>query len=175
MSRRLLWVPLLAFVALAALFALALPRGSDPVVRSRLVGKTLPDFALAAAVPGKPGVTSAMFRQGKPRLLNVFGSWCVPCAAEAPQLARLKAQGATIDAIAIRDTPADIATFLKDYGDPYAAIGDDRASAVQLALGSSGVPETFVIDGAGRIAYQHIGAIRDEDVAVLLAKLRDAR
>ncbi|WP_230769885.1 redoxin family protein [Sphingomonas sp. Leaf4] len=173
MTRRILWVPLLAFVVLAALFAWALPHGPQGQVRSRLIGKPLPAFTLAPAVPGKPGLSNTGLR-GQPRLLNVFASWCVPCAAEAPQLAKLRAAGATIDAIAIRDTPAEIARFLADYGDPYAAIGDDKASAVQLALGSSGVPETFVIDGQGRIAHQHIGAIRDEDVPVLLAKLKEA-
>ncbi|MEP9401192.1 redoxin family protein [Sphingomonas silueang] len=174
MRRGLLWAPLAAFVLLAVLFAWGLPHGQEQQVRSRLIGRALPTFALAPALPTKPGLASTDFR-GAPRLLNVFGSWCVPCAAEAPQLARLKAAGARIDAIAIRDTPADIARFLSDYGDPYAAIGDDRASAVQLALGSSGVPETFVIDRQGRIAWQHIGAIRDEDVAVLLAQLEQAR
>lgn len=175
MTRRLLWLPLLAFVAIAALFAWRLPQQPDRAVRSRLIGQTLPQFALGPAVPTKPGLTTAAFRDGTPRLLNVFGSWCVPCAAEAPQLAKLAAAGVPIDAIAIRDTGANVATFLRDYGDPYRAIGDDRNSSLQLALGSSGVPETFVIDGQGRIAHQHIGAIRDEDVPVLLARWKAAR
>ena len=175
MKRRLLWVPLLAFVAIAGLFAWMLPREPDRQVRSRLIGQPLPALTLAPVVAGKPGLTTAAFRTGRPRLLNVFGSWCVPCTAEAPQLAKLAKAGAAIDAIAIRDTPDKVAAFLNDYGDPYVAIGDDRNSTVQLALGSSGVPETFVIDGQGRIAHQHIGAIRDEDVPILLAKLEAAR
>lgn len=175
MKRRLLWVPLLAFVVIAGLFAWMLRQEPDRQVRSRLVGQPLPAITLAPAIASKPGLTTAAFRTGKPRLLNVFGSWCVPCAAEAPQLAKLAKAGAKIDAIAIRDTPDKVAAFLADYGDPYVAIGDDRNSSVQLALGSSGVPETFVIDGQGRIAHQHIGAIRDEDVPVLLAKLKAAR
>ncbi len=174
MSRRLLWVPLLAFVAVAALFAWMLPQGSDRQVRSRLIGQPLPQFTLPPTIPAKPGLSTAAFRTGKPRLLNVFGSWCVPCAAEAPQFAELARAGAPVDAIAIRDTPADVTRFLTQYGDPYAAIGDDRNSSVQLSLGSSGVPETFVIDGQGRIVHQHIGAIRNEDVPVLLAKLSQA-
>jgi len=174
-KRRLLWVPLLAFVAIAGLFAWMLPREPDRQVRSRLIGQPLPAFSLAPVVAGKPGLTTAAFRTGRPRLRHVFGSWCVPCAAEAPQLAKLAKAGAAIDAIAIRDTPDKVAAFLNDYGDPYVAIGDDRNSTVQLALGSSGVPETFVIDGQGRIAHQHIGAIRDEDVPILLAKLEAAR
>lgn len=175
MNRRLLWLPLLAFVAIAGLFAWMLPQHSDRQVRSRLIGKPLPQFSLPAATPEKPGLSTAAFRTGQPRLLNIFGSWCVPCATEAPQLAKLQQAGATIDAIAIRDTSGDVARFLSTNGDPFAAIGDDRNSSLQLALGSSGVPETFVIDGQGRIAHQHIGAIRDEDVPELLAKLKAAR
>jgi len=175
MNRRLLWVPLLAFVAVAGLFAWMLPQQGDRQVRSRLIGRPLPQFSLPPAAPGKSGLATTTFQKGQPRLLNVFGSWCVPCAAEAPQLAKLAHAGVTIDAIAIRDTPADVARFLSANGDPFTAIGDDRNSSVQLALGSSGVPETFVIDGQGRIAHQHIGAIRDEDVPVLLDKLKSAR
>ncbi|OYW21530.1 MAG: hypothetical protein B7Z43_10170 [Sphingomonas sp. 12-62-6] len=53
-------------------------------------------------------------------------------------------------------------------GDPFERIGDDPESAVQLALGSAGVPETFVIDGQGKIILQHVGEIRDEDVPKIL-------
>jgi cytochrome c biogenesis protein CcmG/thiol:disulfide interchange protein DsbE len=98
----------------------------------------------------------------------------VPCAAEAPQLARLEASGANIVAVAIRDRPEDVARFLAQYGNPFSRIGKDDISAVQLSIGSSGVPETFVIDGRGVIRYQHIGDIRDGDVAVLLEELRKA-
>lgn len=175
MRRWLLWVPLLAFAVLAALFAWRLPQETDNRVRSRLIGQSLPTFTLPPMIAGRPGVSSAGFERGGPRLLNIFGSWCIPCVAEAPQLAQLKARGVPIDAIAIRDTPAAVAQFLNDYGDPYVGIGDDRSSGVQLALGSSGVPETFVIGRDGRIAYQHIGAIRDEDVPMLLSELDKAR
>jgi len=54
-------------------------------------------------------------------------------------------------------------------------IGRDDLSEVQLAIGSSGVPETFVIDGKGVIRYQHIGDIRERDVPVLLQQLAEAR
>ena len=95
----------------------------------------------------------------------------MPCIAEAPQLLALKQAGVRIDAIAIRDRPADVADFLKRYGDPYAAIGDDGDSRVQLSLGSSGVPETFFIDGRGRIRRQHVGDIRADDVPEVLRTL----
>ncbi|QDX25424.1 DsbE family thiol:disulfide interchange protein [Sphingomonas suaedae] len=169
------WLPLLAFVALVVLVAYGLTRPSDTPVRSALVGKPLPDFTLPAMVEGKPGLTRADLASGQPRLLNVFASWCVPCIAEAPQLMKLKAAGVQIDAVAIRDTPEAVAAFLARHGDPYARIGDDGQRVVQIGIGSSGVPETFVIDGQGRIAMQHIGDIREDDVPKLLKALEDAR
>ena len=77
--------------------------------------------------------------------------------------------------VAIRDRPEDVARFLAQHGNPYVRIGRDDLSEVQLAIGSSGVPETFVIDGKGVIRYQHIGDIRESDVPVLLEQLAEAR
>ena len=176
MSRRwLLWVPLAAFALLVGLVAANLLRPADRTVRSALIGQPLPAFVLPPIAPGKSGLSSADFGRGQPRLLNIFASWCIPCAAEAPQLLRLKAMGVPVDAVAIRDTPSALRDFLRRNGDPYDRVGDDRQSAVQLALGSSGVPESFVIDGRGRIAYQHVGDIRADDVAAIAAAVRDAR
>ena len=90
-------------------------------------------------------------------------------------LQQLKARGVAIDGIAIRDTPEDVAAFLARNGDPYERIGGDPQSVVQIALGSSGVPESFVIDGKGIIRYQHIGPIERGDVPMILQKLEQAR
>ncbi len=174
MSRWRVWVPLLVFAAFVGLAAVMLAKPKDEFVESRMVGEELPYFALRPAVPDRPGLASADFKSGRPRLLNIFASWCLPCIAEAEQLGRLAAQGAVIDGIAIRDKPEDVAAFLARHGNPYRAIGADDLSEVQIALGSSGVPETFVIDGQGRSVYQHIGDIRAENVPMLLEKLKEA-
>jgi cytochrome c biogenesis protein CcmG/thiol:disulfide interchange protein DsbE len=175
MKRWLLWVPLLVFVAVVGIAIYALRQPQQHEIRSRLAGQPLPAFDLPAIVPGKPGLSSKDFANGKPHLLNIMASWCIPCIAEAPQLMALRRAGAEIDAIAIRDKPEDLQAVFASRGDPYTRVGSDTKSAVQLALGSSGVPETFVVDGHGKIVDQHIGAIRDEDVPDLLAALEKAR
>jgi cytochrome c biogenesis protein CcmG/thiol:disulfide interchange protein DsbE len=175
MKRPLLWLPLLAFAGLLAIAAIGLIRPADRVVRSALVGQRLPEFALPAMVADKPGVSSASFATGKPRVLNVFASWCVPCSAEAPQLMAIKRAGVPIDGMAIRDTAPAIGDFLARNGDPYERIGSDPASMVQLSLGSSGVPESFVIDGRGRILVQHVGPIEADDVPKIIAAVESAR
>jgi cytochrome c biogenesis protein CcmG/thiol:disulfide interchange protein DsbE len=169
---RVLPIALLGLVLAALVWRLAHPE--DTTVHSRLAGKPVPEFALPPALPGKPGLVSADLR-GQPRLLNFFASWCVPCIAEARVLTQLKDRGVAIDAIAIRDRPADVAEFLVKHGDPFDRIGLDDNSRVQLALGSSGVPESFVIDGRGRIRYQHVGPIEPADVPLILAQLEKAK
>ena len=175
MRRLILWLPLLVFVAFLVTVAFRLHEPSDPMIRSRLIGQAVPKFVLPAAVPDKPGLDSASLAQGEPRIVNIFASWCIPCIAEAPQLIEIARRGVPIDAIAIRDTPADIADFLARHGDPYRRIALDKNSAVQLALGSSGVPETFIVDGKGIIRHQHIGDIRPEHVAEILRIYEAAR
>ncbi len=170
-----LWLPLLAFAGFLGLAAYQLTQPKDEFVESGMIGQELPYFDLPPATEGVEGAASANFADGKPRLLNIWASWCLPCIAEAPQLESLKRQGADIVGIAIRDRPADVARFLAQNGNPYARIGRDDLSEVQLGIGSSGVPETFVIDGKGVIRYQHIGDIRAEDVPMLLEKLEEAR
>lgn len=169
-----LWLPLALFAGFVVLVLIGLLRPADREVASAMIGKPLPTFDLRPAVPERPGLASSDFARGKPRLLNIFASWCIPCAIEAPQLDRLKATGVEIDGIAIRDRREDVAAFLARYGNPFTRIGADDVSAVQLAIGSSGVPETFVIDGEGVIRYQHIGEIRPDQVPLILEKLEEA-
>lgn len=174
MNRWLLWVPLVLFSLFFVAVAGGLMRPKDNVIESKMVGKSMPEFSLPGAVEQRPALGSSDLATGKPQLVNIFASWCVPCIAEAPQLLELEKAGATINGIASRDTPQDIANFLNRWGNPYARIGTDQRSIVQLELGSSGVPETFVVDGKGVIVHQHIGDIRKENVPELLKILKEA-
>ncbi|MEO5972697.1 MAG: DsbE family thiol:disulfide interchange protein [Sphingomicrobium sp.] len=175
MSRSLRFVPIALLALLIAALVWRLANPGDTVIRSRLTGQPVPAFTLPAALPGKPGLTSADLATGAPRLVNIFASWCVPCIAEAPVLGALKARGVAIDGIAIRDRPADVAVFLARHGDPFERIGSDDTSRVQLALGSAGVPESFVVDGRGIIRFQHVGPIEPADVSTISAELEKAQ
>ncbi|MCC6926822.1 redoxin family protein [Novosphingobium sp.] len=169
MNRKvLLWAPFVLVVALFGAFFVGLRNPDDRVIASQMVGKPLPEFSAAAVMPGQPGTASSDYRDGKPRMINIFASWCVPCAAEAPMLAQLKAAGAQIDGIAVHDAPEPLAKFLAQNGNPFSRIGLDPEGRAQIAFGSAGVPETFVVDGQGKIIYQHIGIVEPKDVPMLL-------
>jgi cytochrome c biogenesis protein CcmG/thiol:disulfide interchange protein DsbE len=175
MRKVILWAPLALFLLFVGVFASGLLSPSSRDIRSQMVGKPLPAISLPPGAPTHPTLDPTVAHKGGPYLLNVFASWCIPCAAEAPQLKQLADAGVPIDAIAIRDRPEDVAGFLARWGDPYRAIGSDVDSRIQMAMGSSGVPETFVIDGNGIIRQQHIGQIMPDDVPALLAAVRAAR
>nr|WP_283937910.1 DsbE family thiol:disulfide interchange protein [Sphingomonas caseinilyticus] len=169
------FLPLLVLAAFVAAVAWRLGKPAEEEIRSQLVGQPVPAFALAPALPGRAALASSDLASGQPRMINVFASWCVPCIAEAPLLMELKRQGVTIDAVAVRDRPEDIAAFLARHGDPFDRIGSDPESRLQLALGSSGVPESFIVDGRGIIRYQHMGPIEPDDLPAIMREWEAAR
>jgi cytochrome c biogenesis protein CcmG/thiol:disulfide interchange protein DsbE len=175
MSRWLRFVPLLVLLAFIGAVAWRLNRPAEEKIPSQLVGRPVPTFVLAQAIAGRPGLSSADLAMGQPHLVNVFASWCVPCIAEAPLLIELKRRGVVIDAVAVRDRPEDVADFLARRGDPFERIGSDVESKVQLALGSSGVPESFIVDGRGIIRYQHMGPIEPNDLPTIMREWEAAK
>jgi cytochrome c biogenesis protein CcmG, thiol:disulfide interchange protein DsbE len=170
-----LWLPAILFSGFIALVGYNLSNPADRQVRSALIGKPLPQFELPAAMEGQPGLSRKDLANGEVHLLNIFASWCVPCAVEAPQLSQLRGSGVAVVGVAIRDRPDELRSFLARHGNPFVRIGADNVSAIQFALGSSGVPESFVIDGQGVIRYQHIGEIRPEQVPLILQQIEEAK
>lgn len=170
-----IWLPLIVMAVLGVLFAYGLTRDDQRLIQSQWIDKPMPAFDLPPAIEGQPGLSSASLADGRPRLINVFASWCIPCRIEGPQLEELKARGVIIEGIAVRDRPEDLARFLSEIGNPYTSIGADVRSQVQIAMGSSGVPETFLVDGNGIVREQIQGVITADMVPVILAKLRGMR
>ncbi|MDX2208777.1 MAG: DsbE family thiol:disulfide interchange protein [Sphingopyxis sp.] len=176
MKRRwLLFTPLAIVSLLFGMFIYRLATPEDKLIESRWIDQPMPLFDLPPATAGVPGLKSSDLADGRPRLVNVFASWCIPCKAEAPQLEALARAGVPIDGIAIRDRPEDVAAFLAETGNPFQRIGADMQSSVQIALGSSGVPETFLVDGKGIIREQIQGIITPEMVPEIQRKLEAMR
>ena len=176
MSRKWLrFMPVVFIVLLVGTLVWRLVNPPDTNIDSAMIGKPVPAFAATSALPGKPALSSTDLADGHAKLVNFFASWCVPCIGEAPLLDELKQQGVPIVGIAVRDRPEDLRRFLTDNGDPFMRIGSDPQSRLQLAFGSAGVPETFVVDGRGLIRLQHIGPIEPEDVPELVAAVREAQ
>jgi cytochrome c biogenesis protein CcmG/thiol:disulfide interchange protein DsbE len=174
-SRLLLFGPALLFLGLVAAFALGL--GRDPkLVPSPLIGKPVPDFALPAVKGRSLGLASGDLK-GEVSLVNVFASWCVACREEHPVLMRLKADGTVpIHGLDYKDKPDDAARWLDEMGDPYTPTGADIDGRVAIDWGVYGVPETFVVDARGRIAFKQVGPITleilEETILPLVAWLR---
>jgi cytochrome c biogenesis protein CcmG/thiol:disulfide interchange protein DsbE len=156
-------IPLIVFVALAALLAVGLTL--DPRrVPSPLIDKPVPRFALPTLhEPDKTFGPAEM--QGKVWLLNVWASWCVSCRAEHEVMKKLAQDGVLLVGLNYKDERADAQAWLARLGNPYQLSAYDRDGRVGIDFGVYGVPETFLIDGAGRIRYKHIGPVSDRDAA----------
>lgn len=164
--RRLVYLlPILLVAGLLALFW----RGLDPArdksaLPSALIGKPAPTLELPALADGAAPFSLAAF-QGKPVALNFFASWCLPCRAEHPLLAGIGAEyGIPVIGIAYKDKPEDARGYLADLGDPYAAIGLDESGRAGIEFGLTGVPETYILDGAGIIRYRLAGPISPDNL-----------
>jgi cytochrome c biogenesis protein CcmG/thiol:disulfide interchange protein DsbE len=175
MSRGLRLIPIILLLFILSGLVWKLIKPADTAVPSQMVERQVPQFDLPPAIVTRPGLKTADLATGQPQLLNIFASWCVPCASEGKVLQRLQRRGVKIDAIAVRDTPDALGAFLARNGNPYERIGADPQSAVQIALGSSGVPETFVVDGKGVLRRQYIGPLTDANIAGVLQELEQAR
>jgi len=164
-------LPLIVFIALAALFFYRLGSGDPSRIPSALIGRAVPATDLPP-LPGLerngkpvPGLTSATF-QGAVTLVNVWASWCVPCHDEAPFLEQLsKDQRIQLVGINYKDAPDNARRFLSRYGNPFVAAGRDETGRASIDWGVYGVPETFLIGRDGRIAYKLVGPITADNLA----------
>jgi len=174
-ARRGYLIAILSFVALGVLLAVGLGR-NPRLIPSPLIGKPVPDFSLPP-VKGRTLGLSSKDLQGEVSLVNVFASWCVACRDEHPLFMDLAHRGVVpIHGLNYKDAPDDAAKWLDTLGDPYTRTGADRDGRVAIDWGVYGVPETFVVDPEGRIAYKHIGPIDqrtlDEKILPLIERLR---
>jgi cytochrome c biogenesis protein CcmG, thiol:disulfide interchange protein DsbE len=182
-SRALIW-PLAIFMVLAGLFAFALRSGDPSKLPSALIGKMAPPTELQSLEglsdgAGHPiaGFASLDLEEGEVSVVNFWASWCIPCVQEHPVLVTLKEKtGVRVFGINYKDQPAAARRFLGRYGNPFFAVGVDSNGRTAIEWGVYGMPETFIVDGEGRIAYKHVGPITAEALeAKIIPAIRAAK
>ena len=165
-------IPALIFIALIALLAIGL--NLDPRhVPSPLIGKPMPSFNLASMREPDRTISETAFL-GKPRLLNVWASWCSACVTEHPLLVELGAhEHVEIFGLNYKDDIPRAEAWLKKHKNPYSQIIVDPDGDLGLDLGVYGVPETFVIDKLGIIRYKQVGPLTSEVIEEIILPLLD--
>ncbi len=173
-ARRRSWLaltPLIGFVLMALVFALALKTGDPSKLPSALIGKPAPPIplppmdGLRRGGVAVPGLTPADFGPGEVRIVNFFASWCAPCVQEHPLLMELQQRsGARMLGVNYKDPAPGGRRFLGRYGNPYAAVGVDASGRAAIEWGVYGMPETFVVDGQGNIVMKWVGPLTREVV-----------
>jgi cytochrome c biogenesis protein CcmG/thiol:disulfide interchange protein DsbE len=165
----LVLLPVAAFLLIAVLFYRGL--SEDPSeIPSVLIDKPVPQFALPA-VEGLalPGFGSNDLAAGGTTLVNVWGSWCVPCRNEHPLLMALgQRRDIRLFGINYKDEPENARRFLGSLGNPFAAVGADRTGRVAIDWGVYGVPETFIVDRKGTIRYKWIGPLSEDAIRTVI-------
>ncbi|MDH3376952.1 MAG: DsbE family thiol:disulfide interchange protein [Gammaproteobacteria bacterium] len=168
-------VPLAIFAVIAIFLGIGLTLNPREVP-SPLIGKPVPEFSLPPVQDRIEGLSSKDL-EGEVSLVNVFASWCVACQDEHPLLMQLYQENVVpVHGLNYKDRPQDAAAWLDALGDPYTRTGADENGRVAIDWGVYGVPETFVVDRQGRIAYKHIGAITPKVLReTLLPLMKDLR
>lgn len=175
LRRTVMLLPVGIFAGLAVMLGWGLSRNAQ-IIPSALIGKQVPEFSLPP-VQGRALGLSSTDLTGEVSLVNVFASWCTACREEHPVFMELKRTRAVpIHGINYKDRPQDAEKWLDTMGDPYTRTAADLNGRVSIDWGVYGVPETFVVDRRGRIAFKHVGAVTPEvyreRLAPLIAELK---
>jgi cytochrome c biogenesis protein CcmG/thiol:disulfide interchange protein DsbE len=148
------WVIMLAFLILAGFMALIGWGLRRSMQGGFLVGDPVPQFTVTT-FDGQTLNTADY--SGKVVVVNFWASWCKPCEAEARELEEAyqsyKASGEVIFiGLAWTDTEPNSLAYLKKFGVTYPN-GPDLATEISQMFRTTGVPETYIIDQQGRLAY----------------------
>ena len=160
MARKMLLLPLLAFLALGGLLLRGLQL--DPqALPSALINRPFPEFDLPML--GSDQRVSRQSVVGEAALFNVWATWCASCRVEHPFLTELARRGVPVYGINYKDVDVAALGWLAELGDPYRLSIVDAEGSLGLDLGVYGAPETYLVDAGGIIRYRHVGVV-DEGV-----------
>ena len=154
----LMVLPPVIFLGLAVLFFVGMQRDDPDGLPSAILNEPAPSVQLTA-LGTNPSFADADLRDGQVKLVNYWASWCGPCRAEHPNLELLADEGVIIYGVNYKDQATNALAFLEELGNPYAKIGVDGDGRTALNWGLYGVPETYVIDGQGKVVLRFAGPI----------------
>jgi len=156
-------LPCAAFIALAVLFAFGLnPNRDIHALPSPLIGKPAPLFTLSDVLEPNRIVSNADLK-GQVYVLNVWGTWCVACRQEHETLLAIAEQRKVpIIGLDYMDERGKAQQWLQQLGNPYAAVAFDTDGRTAIDWGVYGAPETFLVDGQGRVLYKFISPMTAE-------------
>jgi cytochrome c biogenesis protein CcmG, thiol:disulfide interchange protein DsbE len=156
-------VPVAAFIALAVLFAFGLnPNRDIHALPSPLIGKPAPLFDLTDVVDPARSVSNASLK-GQVYVLNVWGTWCYACRQEHEALLAIAEQHLVpIVGLDYMDQRDKAEQWLKQLGNPYAAVAFDSDGRTAIDWGVYGAPETFLVDEQGRVVFKFISPMTAE-------------
>jgi cytochrome c biogenesis protein CcmG/thiol:disulfide interchange protein DsbE len=169
------WQRSLVGVAVAVPIVVLLGYGltKDPrYIASPLPGRNAPDFAL----PMLERVDTLRLSElrGKVVLVNFWASWCIPCRQEHPVLLdgaqKYLPKGVSFIGITYNDLPADSKQWLDEMGQAYPSLVD-KGALVAIDYGITGVPETFILDKHGVVAFKKFGPISPTELSQKLDSL----
>jgi cytochrome c biogenesis protein CcmG/thiol:disulfide interchange protein DsbE len=151
-------LPAMLFVALALVLVVGLYSPKAKLfAASTMEGKSMPQLATRPLEGFKPVNQAAL--EGKPYVVNMFASWCTPCRQEHPMIKHMADSGIPVIGIAWQDKPEEVKKWFAKDGNPYTMLGMDEGGKSALALGITGVPESFVVDANGVIVFHLAGPL----------------
>lgn len=150
-------LPFAAFIALVVLFAFGLnPKRDIHALPSPLIGKAAPLFDLTDVVDPSRSVSNAKLR-GDVYVLNVWGTWCEACRQEHSALLAIAQQKVVpIIGLVYMDKRDNAQQWLQQLGNPYNQVAFDTDGRTAIDWGVYGAPETFLVDGGGRVIFKFI-------------------
>ena len=173
--RPLMILPPLIFAGFVAMAAVGMFREDPEGLPSTLVGQEAPALP-KEPLAGFPGIAPDALTSGEVTLVNFWASWCPPCRAEHPKLLQLQAEGQDIIGINFKDTEAAATRYLRDDSNPFAAVGFDPRGRTAIDWGVTAPPETFIVDGSGKVLFRFAGPLIGTDFEKrFLPALRAAR
>lgn len=160
MVKPLVLLPPIAFAALAGMFLWGMHRSDPSQIPTAFQGKEAPPVTLQP-LGTEQAFTNKELHDGQVKLVNFWASWCAPCREEHPELMSLQAEGVPVYGVNWKDQPTKALAFLNEMGNPFTLVGQDPQNQMGLNWGVAGVPETFVVDGDGKVLLRHAGPLTD--------------